>query len=397
MKILYHHRTLGVGAEGVHIREMVKAFRNLGHEVLVVGPVGESQGQATSKSSLLNRIKDRLPGVAFEMAEIGYNGYASLSLAKTIQSFQPDFLYDRYITFNASCVFVGRQFRKPVFLEVNSPLALERSSQPDAQLVFQRFAHWTEKWICSHASKTIVVSTPLSEYLQSIGVLKEKLVVMPNGVDQRKFFPQPRSEKLMKQIGVCEHDVVIGFTGVIRPWHGLDLLIKSVGELVKAGLPVFLFIIGDGPIRPEVEKWLVEVGLQEKSRITGFLPHAEVPEYVNLCDIAVSPKATFYASPMKVIEYMGLGKAVVVPDSPNLLDIIDPGVNGEVFSPDKPEELTTVLHHLCQDHKKRQILGKNARQKVETRLNWEWNARKVCELALSLSQVYSPNRHEVSP
>jgi hypothetical protein len=41
MKILYHHRTSGDGAEGIHISEMVKAFRGLGHDAMVAGPVGE--------------------------------------------------------------------------------------------------------------------------------------------------------------------------------------------------------------------------------------------------------------------------------------------------------------------------------------------------------------------
>lgn len=41
MKILYHHRTLGDGAEGIHIKEMVGAFRQLGHTVRLVGPATE--------------------------------------------------------------------------------------------------------------------------------------------------------------------------------------------------------------------------------------------------------------------------------------------------------------------------------------------------------------------
>jgi glycosyltransferase involved in cell wall biosynthesis len=389
MKILYHHRTLGVGAEGVHIREMVKAFRSLGHEVLVVGPVGETQGQETvaQKSSRLEKIKSKLPGLIFEIAEIGYTLYGFLDVGRAIRAFHPDFIYDRYITFNAGCIIAGRSARLPVFLEVNSPLALERSSQPDAQLFFKRFAHWTEKWVCSNASKTIVVSTPLSEYLQSIGVPTDKLVIMPNGVDQNTFCPRPKSLELLTHIGAREQDVIVAFTGVIRPWHGLDLLVQSVEKLVKKSLPIFLLIIGDGPIRPDVEKLLVEAGIHHRAKITGIVPHDQVAEYVNLCDIAVSPKATFYASPMKVIEYMGMGKAVIVPNTPNLLDIVDPGVNAEVFAENDSEALTQVLAELCSNHEKRRKLGTHARHKVETRLNWTWNATTVCDMAASLIQV----------
>lgn len=382
MKILYHHRTLADGAEGIHIREMVKAFRELGHEVKVLGPIGELDTPQSSRNLRIGIIKRMLPGIAFEVVEMGYNLYGYWEIVKAIKRFQPDFIYDRYITFNASSVLAGKRYGLPVLLEVNAPLALERSSQPDERLIFQRAAHWTERWICSHASKTIVVSTPLSEYLQSIGVPKSQLIVMPNGVDPSKFSPQPKSDALLQTLGITADDIIIGFTGVLRSWHGLDLLIQSVGKLAALNLPVFLLIVGDGPLRPNVEAWLSTAGIQECACITGLVPHQEVPQYTNLFDIAVSPKSTFYASPMKIIEYMGMEKAVVVPDLPNFLDIIEPGTQGEVFQDNDVLSLTQVLDALCRDADMRRNLGLQARMKVETRLNWAWNAMKSCELAL---------------
>ena len=57
MKFIYHHRTLADGAEGIHISEMVNAFRQLGHEVLVIGPGVKREGGNESRSDRFSWVK----------------------------------------------------------------------------------------------------------------------------------------------------------------------------------------------------------------------------------------------------------------------------------------------------------------------------------------------------
>jgi glycosyltransferase involved in cell wall biosynthesis len=380
MRILYHHRTLGDGAEGIHIREMVKAFRALGHEVRVIGPTGEIQAQPSRKSRILERIKRMIPHALYELLELSYTGYCFLKTAQAIRSFRPDFIYDRYIIFNAGAVLAGRAFRVPVCLEVNAPLAKERSIEPDERLVFQKLASWMEGWICANATETIVVSTPLKDYLESIGVPRGKCIVMANGVDPERFSPRPRNEALLRDLGIPAGALVVGFTGILRPWHGLELLIDATASMVKRGRRIFLLIVGDGPYRSSLEGRIAELGISACVRITGRLPHEKVPEYVSLFDVAVSPRATFYASPMKVIEYMALGKPVVVPRTPNFLDIIDEGVNGVTFEDGSAAALEKALADLSDSPGACKDLGAKSRRKVESRLNWRWNATEVCRL-----------------
>ena len=85
LKILYHHRTQGRGAEGQHIRCMVEALRALGHEVRVVSPPGIDPMQTVQSAparaaasgergaqSLMSWISRRLPDFLFEIAEISF-------------------------------------------------------------------------------------------------------------------------------------------------------------------------------------------------------------------------------------------------------------------------------------------------------------------------------------
>ena len=71
MKILYHHRTLADGAEGIHIAAMVDAFRDLGHEVRVLGLAADESTPARRGWSA--RVRRALPAIVFEAASVATN------------------------------------------------------------------------------------------------------------------------------------------------------------------------------------------------------------------------------------------------------------------------------------------------------------------------------------
>lgn len=379
MKILYHHRTLGDGAEGIHIEEMVNAFRQLGHEVRLIGPAVHNSSDGENKSVKFEWIKRLFKGPAYEMIELAYNIFGYQTISKAIKEFNPDFIYDRYITFNYSAVAAARRYNLPAFLEVNAPLAFERDTEPDETLYLKSAAHWIEKKVCCDAAKTIVVSTPLKEYLVSIGVPERNILVLPNGVNSDKFFPRNKSKRPLSTAGYGDQDVVIGFVGILRHWHGIDMLLEAFRTVSDRLANCKLLLVGDGPIRQSIEAQANKLGLKHKVTITGRIHHQHVGDYMAMFDIAVSPKATFYASPMKIIEYMALQKAVVAPDMPNIRDLILSGSTGVLFEPDSASALANALFTLIEDKKKRETLGKGALNAVRSRLNWKSNARGILE------------------
>ena len=381
MKILYHHRTLGDGAEGIHVKEMIAAFRDLGHEVIVLSPVGEKTGQASSTRTWAERIKKLLPRVCFEFLEIGYNAAAFLALWRLVRKHKPAFIYDRYITFNASAVLLGKLLRLPVILEVNAPLALERSQQPDERLILRAPAHALEKWICAHAHRTLAVSTPLKEYLISIGVPAAKVEVVPNGVNLARFAADmPPDAALRATLGIPREAGVVGFVGIMRPWHGIDFLMEAFVALeARHAGPLHLLLVGDSPILAELEALIGKLGLKGRVTITGRVRHDDIPRYISLFDAAVSPKATFYASPMKIVEYMAMGKAVVAPDTANIRDLIADGADGCLFAPDSVASLAQAMDALFRSPGRIGEIGAAAKRKTLEKLNWRRNALTVLE------------------
>ena len=88
MRILYQHRTLADGAEGVHIAAMVDAFRALGHDVRLPGIA--AGGTGSPGSSAAARIKRALPAPLMELAALGMNGPEYVAMRREIAGFRPE-------------------------------------------------------------------------------------------------------------------------------------------------------------------------------------------------------------------------------------------------------------------------------------------------------------------
>ena len=382
LKILYHHRTLGDGAEGIHIAEMIAAFRQCGHQVNVISPIGENTGVKNSQTKSLGKLKSLMPYFAFELMEMAYSLVGAFKLAKEIKRCRPDFIYERYITFNLSSVIIKRLFNIPVLLEVNAPLALERAEQPDEKLFFKRLASWMEFAICRNCTQTIVVSTPLRNYLLKNGVPEASTSVMPNGVNLETFSaPTPEYiAKQREQLDIPKNAIVIGFVGIMRSWHGIEGLIDAFCDLLNEHPNLFLLLVGDGPEQANYECILQDKGVASQSKITGRISHQDVPRYISVFDIATAPKSTFYASPMKILEYMALAKPVIASKTPNIEDLISSPHDGLLFDPEDINGMHAALQKLLSVSLDRQNIALAARKKCEDSLNWVNNARNCVKL-----------------
>lgn len=390
MKALYHHRTLGDGAEGIHIREIIDALRDQGHEVRVVAMVGEEAGKGQQKGKKQRKwqgIADLMPGHVYELAEIGYNFVAKRNCLAAAREFPPDFVYDRYNSYSIGAIQAARTLRVPAILEVNAPIAYERAAYGESNPIkFPGLAVRYERKICARADHIFVVSTPLKEFLmRERGVPAEKVTVLPNGANPESFRPDLDGSSVREQYKLGD-GLVLGFVGVLRPWHGVDMLLKSTAALVGEGRDLRVLIVGDGPIEAELKQLAGELGIADRVAFTGRIPHKEMGKHVAAMDIAVSPRATFYASPMKILEYMAMGLPSIGPRMANIEDILTDGEEGMLFEADDESSLRSAVERLTRDRETAAEMGAKARRKVERELNWARNARAVVDVVEGLQE-----------
>ncbi len=378
MKILYHHRTASKDGQAVHIEEMIGALRSLGHEVRVVGPNNGKNNNMGAKVGWIHQLKAILPRAVYELMELTYSWIAYRHLVQAVREFQPDILYERYNLFMLAGVMIRRRFGVPLLLEVNAPLVHERSRF--SGLALKRLARWTEGLVWRSADLVLPVTRVLAGYVAAYGVSADRIVVIPNGINEAHFAAAPSSDEAKNRLGLTGA-LVLGFTGFVRDWHGVDRVICWMATK-DAPANVQLLIVGDGPARPELERIAAEYALDNRVIFTGVLPRERVPEYVAAFDIALQPAVVPYASPLKLFEYLVLGKAIIAPRQPNIEEVLVDGENALLFDSSAPDGLETALTRLLTDQRLCNHIAAGAKTTIGQRgLTWVSNALRIQILA----------------
>lgn len=409
MKVLYHHRTRAGDAQGIHIAEIQRAFRERGHDVVEValveaGAEARADGDGRSArglSGFADRLSRHLPAALREGMELAYNLVAFRRLSAAIRRERPDFVYERYAANTFAGLLAARRYGVPLVLEINAPLAREKALHDG--LRFKGLTRAVERRVASGADVTITVTSVLASLLEEDGVPAGKVVVMPNGV-RRDFGSRDLAAEaaaLRERWGVPAGALVVGFIGWFRPWHGLERLLQAAATPAWQAAGIHLVLAGDGPARPALEAAARELQLAPgRVLLCGTVPRPEVEAALAAFDVAVQPAVTSYACPMKILEYMAAGRPIVAPGSANVRELLTHGETGWLCPGEEPEpsaeELKTGVLALARDPELRRRLGRAARQRIfERGYLWEENARRVEELVAALPAHQAMKLREV--
>ncbi|MFZ6645822.1 glycosyltransferase family 4 protein [Undibacterium sp. TJN25] len=377
MKILYHHRTRSKDGQSVHIDEMIAAMRDLGHEVIVVAPAGAEQTSFGSDGKFVPWLKRHVPKVGYELMEFAYSLIAYRDLVKAVKLHKPDCLYERYNLFLPAGIWLKRKYNLPMLLEINSPIFEERSRYDGLSL--KRLARWSQHFAWNAADFVLPVTQVMAEIVQSYGVPANRMMVIHNGINTREFENVADNNAVKSSLGL-NNKLVLGFTGFVRDWHGLDKVIDMIAtDPHDSGR--HLMVVGDGPARRSLEQQAQALNVGHRVSFTGIVGRDKIPEYVSAFDIALQPAVVAYASPLKLLEYLALGKAIVAPAQPNIQELLQDQHNAVLFDPAEADGLPNAIERLCADAKLRQYVGKNASATISSKqLTWKSNAERVVYL-----------------
>src|SRR5437773_3255366 len=219
MRILYHHRVASRDGQATHIEEMVRALRELGHDVETCAPRLYSKDTGRGGSpGWVGALKATLPKTVYELAEIGYSGVSYARVKRAIESFRPDVIYERYALFNLGGVLASRRYRIPLVLEVNAPYAVARRKYSGLRLGW--LADHCEQFVWTNATRVLPVTEVLAGIIAASGVSTERMTVIANAVDPLHYMNLPTPEEARRLLGL-EGRIVIGFTGFVREWDRL--------------------------------------------------------------------------------------------------------------------------------------------------------------------------------
>ena len=404
LRILYHHRTQGRGAEGVHIASIVRALRSLGHSVTVLGPPGvdalatagaapvdKSVVSTRGANSLWKLISRHAPDWMFEFAEIGYNGLAWWRLRQAWRHAEYDLVYERYAFYLVAGARFAARRRVPFVLEANEVNGLEERARLQAMPgLCGRF----EDHLLERCTGILTVSSYLRRRVLGRGVHPQRVRVVPNAIETGalpQVIRRDGQRDLRRQRHGLAGKTVIGFAGWFDHWDRLHLLLEAVHRLAPQYPRLVAMLIGDGPVAEELKSHAHTLGVEERVIFTGAVPRAEMADHLALLDIAVLPHSNRFGSPVVLFEFMACGLPIVAPRLDPITDVLRDNVTGMLFEPLDLDQMVDAIAALLESPELRRRLGETARHVVTEEHTWARNAAEILSVA-GLGQPATPEQ-----
>lgn len=229
------------------------------------------------------------------------------------------------------------------------------------------------------ADATVTLARMMRERILAAGVEAGDITIVPNAVDAEKFQHVERSASLGAQLGIPSDAIVIGSVTSVVEYEGLDLLVEAFAQVRdRASQPVWLLIVGDGPVLGHLREQVVSLGLQDNVVLAGRVPHSAITEYYSLIDVFVVPRRDSevcrLVTPLKPFEALAAGSVLVMSDLAALREIAEDSGSARLFEPESASALRVVLLDLVESPATRQELGSRGRRWARKYRSWDANA-----------------------
>lgn len=236
-----------------------------------------------------------------------------------------------------------------------------------------------ESFVIRRSDATVGIAQSVLHDLEMRKIPASKLYHVPNGVDVARFAPRERDKALAAELGL-NGAPILGFIGTLFPWEGVPWLVRAAAELHRVGPPFKLLIVGDGAQRSDVCNAIQETESAGYISFLGRVPNDQVERYYSLMDLLVYPRLsvriTEMVTPLKPLEAMALGKAILGSNVGGLRELVDPEKTGLLFDPENIQDFCRVASRLLIQPELRRTLGEQAQRKVSTEKDWTVLARR---------------------
>jgi glycosyltransferase involved in cell wall biosynthesis len=211
-------------------------------------------------------------------------------------------------------------------------------------------------------SNYIITTSHKNKYIiaKKLGINK-KISVIPNGFNPQIFRSMPRNI-VRGKLGLSEDKKVILNVGNLYPIKGHKYLIIAIREIVKTGRDdILCVIIGDGPLKKDLEKRVEKEKLKKYIKIIGAKPHNEIPLWMNAADLFVLPSLN-EGNPTVMFEALGIGLPFIGTKVGGIPEVLISEDYGFLVEPANPKDLVEKILSSLEKDWDREKIQKYARQ-----------------------------------
>ncbi|MFZ3452654.1 glycosyltransferase [Arthrobacter sp. 7Tela_A1] len=284
----------------------------------------------------------------------------------------------------------ARRLGIPFSYEVRGLWEITEASEKPSWEESERFqlAQRLETLVAVNADVVFAITEQVREELVRRGVERERIHLLPNGVDTNRFTPMPPAERIRRNLDLPDGVPVIGYAGSLVHYEGISDLLKAAAILKEQDVDFRAVIVGDGADLLRLRAESAELGLGDRVIFPGRIKATEVPDYLSVFDVMPCPRVslpvTELVSPLKPLEAMAAGKAVVLTDLAPLREFAGAGQERALLAePSNPASLAKALRVLLEDAELRQAMGRRARL-------WTIRSRQWRSISAGVSEVLKP-------
>jgi glycosyltransferase involved in cell wall biosynthesis len=166
------------------------------------------------------------------------------------------------------------------------------------------------------------------------------ITVLPNGIDLDRFVPGRRAQA-RRTLEIDPSARVVLYVGRLAAGRGLEDLLVAFAAVLTTMPQAGLALLGDGPLRPALERRVAALGIAERVHFAGRVPHAAVPTWMQACDVVARP-STADGFPTVVREALACGRPVVATPLGDVARLVSPGC-GYLVPAGDPSMLASAL------------------------------------------------------
>lgn len=373
---------LPVGGSASHTVGMVRALAELGHRVNVItAPPPPDFNHPDVDVTIVPYARTIFELLPFRVVEIHLRFL--LRAWRLVREGPPDLFLARHRRFDPSAAVLALLTRRPLALQHEGSEELvadhyDPTSFMGTLRAYERLNHEVAGAILAVSEEVV------QDLVERRGVAADRLDVAQAAVDTSRFRPGVGGVERRRELGVADGTPVVGFCGSFGPWHGVETLVEALATL-PAEPRLHCLLVGDGPSKPALRAILDDPSFAHDSTLTGLVPLAGMPSYLDACDILACPtrlmpgQEEFFGSPTKLFEYLATGKAVVASALGQIPEVVHDGDNGLLVPEGDVRALADAILRLARDPELRARLGAAARAGMVEHGGWERNVRMALE------------------
>lgn len=220
------------------------------------------------------------------------------------------------------------------------------------------------------ASKVIALTqTEVQQYL-SMGVLKEKIEIVPNGIDLSEYIVLPPKGSFKRKFNIPEDKKIVLYLGRIHKTKGIDFLLRAYAYLTNGiGFNDSMLVIAgpDDGYLAEAKSLAISLGVFDSALFTGFISNKDKLEALVDANVFVTP--SFYGFPMTFLEACATGTPIITTNLGDRLEWIDGNVG--YVTPPTHHHLARAIHAIISNDELYERFSRNCRKTVQSKFSSE--------------------------